>query len=190
MPTLLYLHGFLSSPRSHKALQVQAHCQEHHPDIHYCCPALPPYPEACAQQLIDLIERVDGAIYLVGSSMGGFWATWLAERYGCKAVLINPAVDVMNLMPEYIQVPLQNYHNEESYLLSDDHMRQLSSYCVDEISKPSRYWLMVQKGDETLDYRQAVEKYQACRQTIEPDGDHSFKGFERFLEEIFSFFEY
>lgn len=189
MPTLLYIHGFLSSPCSFKAEQLKKYCQQYSGDVDYICPQLPPYPDQCAQQLEAIIKVASKPIYLVGSSMGGFWATWLAERYACKAVLVNPAVDVTELMPKYVNLELKNYHNEETYSLTQEHLEQLKKYVIKHIENKSKYWLMVQTDDETLDYRLAVEKYAGCRQTIEAGGDHGFQGFERFFKDIFSFFE-
>jgi len=188
MLTLLYIHGFLSSPSSYKAQQIKEYCEQYHPDIDYICPQLPPYPDGCAQQLEALVQSTREPIGLIGSSMGGFWATWLSERYGAKAVLVNPAVDVVDLMPKYVNVPLKNYHHNETYQLQDKHLEQLKSYQVKELKDKSKYWLMAQTGDETLDYQLAFKKYAGCKQTIEPDGDHGFQHFERFFDDIFCFF--
>lgn len=192
MPTLLYIHGFLSSPLSHKAQSLQRWLQVNRPDIHFCCPLLTPYPVECARSLEGIVETAIGSgtpIYLAGSSLGGFWATYLAERYRLPAVLINPAVDALNLLPNYINQPLANYHTDDTYCLQADDLVALSRYDTPIIQYPAAYWLLAQKGDETLDYRLAVEKYRQCRQTVEPGGDHSFQGFERFYADMMMFFE-
>jgi predicted esterase YcpF (UPF0227 family) len=197
MPILLYIHGFLSSPLSYKAQSMQQWLQQHRPDIEYVCPFLTPYPDECALTLISIVEQKiaerainDGNdIYLMGSSMGGFWATYLAERYNLPAVVINPAVDVMNLLPAYIDQSLKNYHTEDIYCLKADDLQALSRYDTADIHQYDNYWLFAQEGDKTLDYRLAVSKYQGCRQTIEPNGDHSFQGFDRFHGDAIKFFE-
>jgi predicted esterase YcpF (UPF0227 family) len=189
MATIIYIHGFLSSPLSAKAQQVKAWLSQHRPDISYICPQLPPYPNKCADILEGCMVNADSPVYLMGSSMGGFWATWLVEKYGCKALLVNPAVDVFRLMPAYINQQLANYHIDEHYCLTAEHLDQLRSYHVETPQKCSNYWLLVQTGDETLDYSLAVEKYSACRQTIEQGGDHSFQGFDRFIPQAINFFE-
>lgn len=189
MATLLYIHGFLSSPLSTKAQQVKQWLVEQRPDITFCCPQLPPYPDQCAQILMEQVTTAKTPIYVMGSSLGGFWSTWLAEQIGCKAVLINPAVDVMTLIPPFLHQTLNNYHHSDTYFLTDDHLQQLQHYCVSELTEPKRYWLLVQTGDETLDYRLAVEKYAGCRHTVEQGGDHSFQRFERFISDIINFFE-
>lgn len=192
MPTLLYIHGFLSSPYSFKAQSMQQWLQQYRPDIEYVCPLLTPYPNHCATVLENIVEQSlekKKNIYLMGSSMGGFWATYLAERYDLPAVLINPAVDAVNLLPVYIDQPLQNYHTDDVYCLKSDDLTALSRYDTAVIHRHRNYWLFAQKGDETLDYRLAESKYQHCSQTIEPDGDHSFQNFDRFHSDIIRFFE-
>lgn len=185
---LLYIHGFLSSPLSHKAVQVRDWLKTHRPDIHYHCPALTPYPGNTRQTLEDLVESLlPQTTAVIGSSLGGYWATWLVERYELRAVLINPAVRPSMLKPGYINVELKNYHTDETYTLDEKDIDELLAVDVADISLRDRYWLMVQSGDETLDYRLAVEKYRGCRQLVEEGGDHSFQGFERHLEEVINF---
>jgi predicted esterase YcpF (UPF0227 family) len=192
MPILLYIHGFLSSPYSFKAQAIQQWLQLHRPDINYICPLLTPYPHVCASVLDNIVDQAinDGKnVYVMGSSMGGFWATYLAERYNVPAVLINPAVDAINLLPAYIDQPLKNYHTDDVYCLKTDDLTALSRYDTAVIQHHRNYWLFAQEGDETLDYRLAVSKYQHCRQTIEPKGDHGFQGFDRFHSATIDFFE-
>ncbi|MFT5117600.1 MAG: putative esterase YcpF (UPF0227 family) [Kiritimatiellia bacterium] len=191
MPQLLYIHGFLSSPQSYKAQQMQCWLQQHHPEIIYHCPLLTPHPDDCVNTLINIVETARATkdpLYLMGSSMGGFWASYLAERYDLPAILINPAVDVIELMPRYLEQPLQNYHTDDVYCLKADDLVQLSRYDTPIIKRHNNYWLLVQEGDETLDYRLAVTKYRQCQQTIEQGGDHSFQGFERFHEQAITFY--
>ncbi|MGH1486232.1 MAG: YqiA/YcfP family alpha/beta fold hydrolase [Cellvibrionaceae bacterium] len=189
MTTLVYIHGFLSSPFSAKAQQTKHWLSQNRSDIDYICPQLTPYPDECANLLEKCIADAAQPIYLMGSSMGGFWATWLAEKYNYKAVLINPAVDVLGLMPAYLNMDLKNYHSDDSYYLTQQHYEQLHAYHLEHLDRLENYWLLVQTGDETLDYRLAVEKYTGCRQTVEQQGDHSFQGFERFIASAIEFYE-
>lgn len=182
MPSVIYIHGFLSSPQSHKAVQVCDWLTQHRPDIQFYCPLLPPYPSETAEILADCFDRAEGPVGVIGSSLGGFWATWLVETRGCRALIINPSVNPMKLLPQFLQAPVQNYHTGESYQLTEAHLEELARFQCPVIERKQNYWLLAQTGDETLDYRLAVEKYRACRQTIEPGGDHSFQGFERFIE--------
>lgn len=189
MSHLLYIHGFLSSPYSYKAQQVEAWLQQHRPDIRYCCPYLPSYPgEAMAILESAVEERKAEPIYLIGSSLGGYYATWLAEKYDLPAVLVNPAVRPYKLISDYLDQDLKNYHTEDTYRLDARHIEQLRALEVERLQCPANFWLMVQTGDETLDYRKAVEKYRDCRQLVEEGGDHSFQNFDRWLPDIFAFF--
>ena len=162
------------------------------PDIDFKCPLLTPYAKDTAKTLEGLVEQAvaDGkSVYLVGSSLGGFWATYLVEKYQLSAVLINPAVDIENLMPNFIDVDLKNYYSEHHYRLSRDDMQQLVHYDRPTIQRPDYYWLLVQQGDEVLDYRLATAKYAGAKQTIEANGNHSFEHFERYIPTIVHFFE-
>lgn len=182
MAALLYIHGFLSSPFSMKAQQVKHWLSGAHPDIAFHCPHLTPYPAQTQAGLVALVEQLlPEPVYLMGSSLGGFWATWLAERYNLRALLINPAVRPQSFMPAYLEVDLTGYHTDDSYRLSAGHIDEIIAADV-PVTRHANYWLLVQTGDETLDYRDAIAKYQGCRQTVEEGGDHSFLGFERYLE--------
>lgn len=188
MSLLLYIHGFLSSPHSHKAQQVQSWIKQHRPDMDYACPALTAYPDEAIACLQDVIERhLPQPVYLLGSSLGAYYATHLAEKYSLRTVLINPAVAPYRLISDYLHQDLKNYHNEERYHLGTEHIELLRALETDRLQYPDNFWLMVQTGDETLNYRDAVEKYRACRQLIEDGGDHSFQNFERWLPDIFQF---
>mgnify|MGYP002712334837 CR=1 FL=1 len=190
MAALLYVHGFLSSPLSFKAKQTAHWLAVNHPEVKFFCPQLTPYPAQTQQQLNELIERLlPEPVYLMGSSLGGFWATWLAEKYNLPAVLINPAVRPQNFMPAYLEVDLKSYHTDDSYRLNAGHIDEIIAADV-PVAHPENYWLLVQTGDETLDYRHAVQKYHACKQTIEEGGDHAFQGFERYLPDCMTFFNH
>lgn len=188
MPTLLYIHGFLSSPQSHKAQQTQKWLSYHRPDWLFSCPFLSSNPAEAKEELDGLMATLGSEVYLMGSSLGGFWATYLAEKYGLRAVLINPAVRAHRHFADLVGKPLKHYHTGQSVTLSDRDLAVLEA--VDPpIADADRYWLLVQTGDETLDYRHAVAKYLGCRQTVEAGGDHSFAGFEGWLPELIQFFE-
>ncbi|MFT7223588.1 MAG: putative esterase YcpF (UPF0227 family) [Cellvibrionaceae bacterium] len=187
MASLLYLHGFLSSPLSYKARQVKSWLAQHRPTIHYHCPLLTPYPEECATLLSQQIATLESPVGVIGSSMGGFWATWLVEHFGLKAVLINPAVSVLELTPAYVNRTVSNYHLPQNYYLEPVHLQQLKRYITAKPQRLQNYWLLLQTGDETLDYRLAVEKYQGCRQTVEIGGNHAFQHLERHLDATIRF---
>jgi uncharacterized protein len=191
LATLLYIHGFLSSPLSYKAQQTAGWIAQHRPDVNFVCPQLTPYPSDVEAALSNLVEKLllSGPVYLIGSSLGGFWATWLVERYNLTAVLINPAVRPQNIFPSsHIDVDLKSYHTDDSYRLSAQHLEEFVQADV-PVTRVANYWLLVQTGDTTLDYRHAVEKYAGCKQTIETGGDHYFQGYENHLEEFIHWFE-
>ena len=125
----------------------------------------------------------------MGSSLGGFWATWLVEHYGCPAILINPAVRPHKRFDELVGQELANYHTGEKVTLSPQDLKDLSTFHCDALKNTGLYWVLIQKGDETLDYRDAVAYYRGCRQTVESGGDHSFQGFQHWLPEITEFLE-
>lgn len=187
---LIYLHGFNSSPQSLKAQQMAQYCADHRPDIKVVMPQLPSYPEEAQVYLEQLILRFkdEYKIGLVGSSLGGYLCTWLSERFALPAVLINPAVKPYELLVDYLG-PQQNPYSGENYVLVPQHMAQLQQLDVATIHAPQRFWVLLQEGDEVLDYRQSMMKYAESKLTVEPNGDHSFVNFERFPASIIQFLE-
>jgi predicted esterase YcpF (UPF0227 family) len=187
-PLLLYIHGFNSSPQSHKANVMRSYCEQHRPDIRIVVPQMPCFPDEAAALLLELVERYrdDYCIGLVGSSLGGYMSTWLNSRFGFKAVLVNPAVRPYELLQDYLGEQ-ENPYTHQRYVLAEQHIEQLRQLDVATLSAPEAFWLLQQEGDEVLDYRQAVERFSASRQTVEPGGDHSFAGFERYPAAILDF---
>lgn len=190
MSIVLYLHGFQSSPQSHKAQLTKAYVAEHFNDTSILVPQLPNSPSKIAGQVLRLISanpslQAEG-LKIIGSSMGGYLATWLVEKFGGKAVLINPAVKPYELLVNYTGFHVNPYTKERFYIHKDD-MTYLRALNVREIAAPEMYKVYLQTGDEVLDYRQAEEKYAGSNLTIEQGGDHSFVGFDRHLPEIFEF---
>lgn len=187
-PLLIYIHGFNSSPASMKAKQMLDWCNMNRPDIRVEVPRLDCYPAAAQIQLEKLIEsnKNDYQIGLIGSSLGGYLATWLSVKYDVPAVLVNPAVQPYILLESYLGLQ-QNPYTQEIYVLEPHHIDELKRLDVPDIQVPDRLWLLQQTGDEVLDYRDAVAKYQACRQTVEDGGNHAFIGFERYIAEIIHF---
>ncbi|WP_114767175.1 esterase YqiA [Vibrio rhodolitus] len=185
---LLYIHGFNSSPLSHKANVMKEYCAQHRTDIKVVVPQLPCFPEQAAQCLLDMVEqyRNDYQIGLVGSSLGGYMSTWLNSQFGFKAVVVNPAVKPYELLLDYLGEQ-ENPYTHERYILEPHHIDELKALDVAELSNPSDFWLLQQTEDEVLDYRQAVEKFAQSKQTVEPGGDHSFVDFERYPQQIIEF---
>lgn len=182
---IIYLHGFNSSPQSGKA-QYLATCLKKRGQELYACPKLPHRPDdAIAMTEVELARHPSNRITLVGSSLGGFYATWLAEKHGLRAVLINPAIDPHVGLRKYLG-PQQSYHGGERYELTEEHLQQWKRLCVARPS-PERYLLLVETGDEVLDYRIAVKKYRGARQVVVQGGDHSFASFSDHVPLILEF---
>lgn len=154
--------------------------------IDYRVPELPWEPVQAAELLRELIEPLrNHKPVLIGSSLGGFYATWLAETYGLRAALVNPAVRPYELLRRYLGENA-NLHTDERYELRAEHVEQLRNLRVG-LKNPQNLMFLVQTGDETLDYREAVERYPGCRSVIESGGSHGFDRFEAHLPEILAF---
>jgi predicted esterase YcpF (UPF0227 family) len=188
-PLLIYLHGFLSSPGTRKAALLADYLRAQQLSIELQIPALPDQPAAAlaAAEAAIAAARAAGrdSIGLIGSSMGGFYATILAQREGLRAVLINPAVMPQRLIAAYLGNQRNPYTGVEFVLtLADVEVLQRMHPILE---RPELFWLLLQSGDEVLDYRDAVNFYAGCRQTVEAGGDHQFRHFERYLPDVVNF---
>lgn len=186
---LLYIHGFNSSPQSHKAATYKTWLTEQHPQIVYEVPYLRPYPAEAIAQLETIVEtylQKKEPIGLVGSSLGGFYAAWLAEKYNLRAVLVNPSIRPFELLSRYIGEN-KNFHNDDHYVFEQKHVDELKTFYIPQHTHPENLLLMVQTGDESLDYKEATAKYIGSQNIIEYGGDHGFQQFERWFEYILQF---
>jgi predicted esterase YcpF (UPF0227 family) len=184
---IVYLHGFNSSPASGKAKQLGEHLASLGRLAEYYCPALPNSPrEAIAKVEATLARGRAGAVTLVGSSLGGFYATHLAQKHGWKAVLVNPAVHAHKLLRDSLGTQT-NWHTGEKWVFTEAHLAELAALDEAAITRPERYLLLAQTGDTVLDYRDAVAYYAGARHIIEDGGDHGFAGFERHFSTILDF---
>ncbi|HEU4645362.1 MAG TPA: YqiA/YcfP family alpha/beta fold hydrolase [Burkholderiales bacterium] len=186
---IVYLHGFNSSPHSHKAQVLSAYMAERGLAAQYACPALPPLAGDAVAVVEALMARHPGGrLCLLGSSLGGFYATHLAEKHGARAVLLNPAVDPQVGLRAYLGEQ-KNLHTGEPYLLTEAHLRDWGKLVAPRIT-PSRYLLIVETGDEVLDYRKAVERYRGAEQIVIEGGDHSLQSYLQHLPRILEFAGY
>lgn len=183
--SLLYIHGFNSSPESHKAQAMARWFADHGAAERLIVPALPASP----REAMALLEREiagAGPVALLGSSLGGFYATWLAEHHGLKAVLINPAVRPWQLLRQHIG-ETANYHTGERYVLQEGWVDELRHYDVPTLSHPENLLAMMQTGDETLDWRDAWDYYGDCHLYRALGGSHGFDDFEAVIPLVLRF---
>ncbi len=186
-PLLIYIHGFLSSSLSAKAQETRHYLEQQALPIEFVAPELSNYPLTAYQQLLQVIESQPlRKIGLIGSSLGGFMATALAEQYGLRAVLVNPAVNPHKLIAGFLGEQFNPY-TEQHFVLDQRHVQQLQRLQVQRITQPANIKVLLQTGDETLDYRQAVSYYQGCLQVVEQGGDHRFQHFDQHLAQAIEF---
>lgn len=183
---LLYLHGFLSGPASRKAQDLAARMQAQGLGAAFVCPQLPVSPKAAIALAESLLVP---NTTVVGSSLGGFYATWLCEHHPdlvARAVLVNPAVVAHISLAQYLGL-LKNLYTGEAFDFTQTHIAEMQALNVSALERGSDYWLLAEEGDEVLDYRQAVEKYPAARQTVLPGGNHTFSRWHAYLDEVIAY---
>ena len=184
---LLYLHGFRSSPQSAKAKRMATWVKKHAPRLTWWCPQLPPSPREAIEVLLKgvanwPVERMA----IVGSSLGGFYATVLAERLACKAGLINPAVDPARDLAKYIGETTA-WHSEERFFFLPEYVNQLREMTPTELTNPSHYFAVIATGDEVLDWREMSARYRGCHLRIVEGSDHALSDFDTHLPHLSHF---
>lgn len=178
----LYLHGFLSSPQSRKAQQLVSYFS-HLPQAELVIPTLPFAPEDAidvAEQALIKLQQNYQRVLIIGSSLGGFYATYLSQKHAVPAALVNPAVRPFELFADYLG-PQQHFYDGNTYELTHAHIEQLQALDCPVITRPELLFLLLQTADETLDYRQASTLYRCCTSWLEAGGNHSF---EHFIERM------
>jgi hypothetical protein len=184
---IVYLHGFRSSPASRKATMLGQAMASRGRSAEYLCPALPASPALAVDEVEHLVQGIapDG-LALIGSSLGGYYATWLAERLGCRAVLLNPAIRP--------QDDLANHLGEQPVFFSDasidfrrEYLGELDAIDTPTITRPQRYLLLAATGDAVIDYRAMMRKYSGARQIIIEGSDHELSDFADHLEDVLAF---
>lgn len=153
----------------------------------YACPQLPASPQAALALALSLLEgyRAD-QISIIGSSLGGYYATWLAQHLGCRAVLLNPAVTPLRDLERYVGVGTA-YHSDQAFEFTHAHIDELRALAVEEITEPQRYFLIAASGDEVLDYRTMLAHYPAARQHVIEGSDHGISEFALHLTSVLEF---
>jgi uncharacterized protein len=174
---LLYLHGFRSSPRSTKARFVEAWMRSHRPDVAWACPALPASPRAAMATIEAAIDGWPRAtMAAIGSSLGGFYATVVAERTGCRAVLLNPAVDPARDLAGHVGTTT-TWHEHEPFEFKAAYVDELRPLAVPAITRPERYHAVIAKGDELLSWKEMTARYRGASIDLLEGSDHALSGF-------------
>ncbi len=188
---ILYLHGFRSSPDSTKARMLASALSERGRKDQWFCPQLPASPAQAVALAQALVERHGGAdpsqaLTVIGSSLGGYYASCLAEKYRCRAVVLNPVVhaarDLASQVGEHTQ-----YHSDEPFTFLPEHVEELAQMAIERPRDPARYFLLAATGDEVLDWREMAQWYAGSHGRIIQGSDHGISDFEQWLPEVLSF---
>lgn len=191
---ILYLHGFRSSPQSFKARLMAAAMQARTELDQWRCPQLPPSPAAAIElaraQALELIALTPGrnpaAVTIVGSSLGGYYATYLAQQLGTRAVLLNPAVHAARDLATQVGTQ-QDFHTGAPFEFLPAYVGELERLRIDHPTNPGRYLLIAATGDEVLNWREMQDFFAGCAQIIVPGSDHGLSDFEQWLPKVMEF---
>jgi predicted esterase YcpF (UPF0227 family) len=185
---LLYLHGFRSSPQSFKARRMAEWLHTQRPDVHWWCPQLPPSPaDAMTMLQHTLVNWPAGRMAVVGSSLGGFYATAVAEQQGCPAVLLNPAVHPARDLASYIGEQTLFHDPQDHFYFRAEYVDELRTLTPVAISAPERYFAVIAKGDEVLDWQEMCARYPGAAIKLLEGGDHALSDFDAHLPDIVRF---
>jgi uncharacterized protein len=185
---LLYLHGFRSSPRSTKAQLVQDRVARDYPRVRLWCPQLPPSPKQAMEDLMrGIADWPRATMAVMGSSLGGYYATWLAEQTGCRAVLLNPAVHAARDLAARVGIHPGWHEPEEFFEFKAAYVDELRALAVPAITHARRYYTLIAKGDEVLDWREMSAHYPGAQGRLLEGSDHAITEFPSYLDEILSF---
>jgi hypothetical protein len=192
LPTthVLYLHGFRSSPQSTKARQVATIMAAQFPHITWWCPQLPPSPKAAAALIAEGTAHWPAdRMAVIGSSLGGFYATWLAALRGCKAGLLNPAINPARDLANYIGEQSAWHDPAERFFFAPEFVDELHALQAGPLPHPERVWALIAKGDEVLDWREMTARYPGSQQVVLEGGDHAISNFGTYLPQLLEFLD-
>lgn len=185
---LLYLHGFRSSPQSVKARTVARHMAAQHPAVRWWCPQLPPSPrEAMALVMQGIADWPRGSMAVIGSSLGGFYATAVAEQTGCKAVLLNPAVDPARDLANYIGEQTSWHDPQQHFFFLPEFVQELRQLSGMGLRQPANYLAVIAKGDEVLDWREMTVRYAGSHIKLLEGSDHALSDFDALMPDVLAF---
>lgn len=179
---VLYLHGFRSSPRSFKAQRLQAWLAAHRPAVHWWCPQLPPSPrDAIATLESGIADWPAASSVVLGSSLGGFYATVISERTGWPALVMNPAVDPARDLAQYIGEQALFHSPEERFFFRAEFVDELRALTPGPLRDPARYGAVIARGDELLDWREITARYAGAKVRLLDGSDHALSDFDDHL---------
>jgi uncharacterized protein len=184
---IIYLHGFRSSPASRKATMLCEAMAARERVDEYLCPALPASPARAIEETVRLVQGIARErLALIGSSLGGYYATWLAEHFGCRAVLLNPAIRPQDDLAKHLGVqPV--YFSDASIDFRPEYLAELEAIDTPTITRPERYLLIAATGDAVIDYRAMTRKYAGARQIVVEGSDHELSDFAHYMDEVLEF---
>lgn len=185
---LLYLHGFRSSPRSFKAQRLQSWLAAHRPEVTWWCPQLPPSPRAAFDLIVD--GTADWPVLtsaVVGSSLGGFYATALAHRRGLRLAVINPAVDPARDLATHIGEQAAFHDPAQRFFFQPGYVDELRALAVPAPADATRTLAIVAQGDELLDWREMSVRYAGASLRLVAGSDHALSDFDAHLPALLGF---
>jgi hypothetical protein len=187
---LLYLHGFRSSPASAKATLMAQAVAQRHPQVVWCCPQLPPSPrQAMSDVAAQVADWPRERMAVVGSSLGGFYASWVARQTGCKSVLLNPAVFPARDLARHIGAQTQWHQSDQAFYFEAAFVDELQQLATEGSHVPGPEMALIAQGDEVLDWREMRDRYPQAQQTILPGNDHAISDFALYLEAVLEFLD-
>ena len=185
---LIYLHGFRSSPQSAKARTMAQHMAGQHPQVEWWCPQLPPSPQEAMRLIMRGIAGwPQASMAVIGSSLGGFYATAVAEATGCRAVLLNPAVNPARDLAKYIGEQSSWHAPEERFFFRPEFVQELRDLTLTTLTQPTNILAVIAQGDEVLDWREMTARYQGAAVRLLEGGDHALSDFEVHLPVVMEF---
>lgn len=185
---LLYLHGFRSSPQSTKARQFAARVRRDHPAVTWLCPQSPPSPAAAMELLLAAVAAWPRRhMAVVGSSLGGFYATCVAEATGCKAVLLNPAVHPARDLATQVGEQASWHDPAQHFVFEPAYVEELRALENQPYTRPERYFAVIAKGDEVLDWREMTARYPGAQLRLLEGSDHALSDFDSHIDAVFAF---
>jgi predicted esterase YcpF (UPF0227 family) len=187
-PMILYLHGFRSSPLSHKATLIGRALAARGRLADYVCPQLPASPRTAVASALTIAQTENPAqLALIGSSLGGYYATWLAEQLGCRAALLNPAITPQRDLRAHLGPQPVYFSRGDVIDMRPEYLVELEAIDTPRVTRCERYFLLAATGDQVIDWRQMQAKYAGCRQRIIDGSDHPISDFANYLDEVLAF---